>query len=118
MLLRPKKMWQGLAAADAFAAGDTCGIGGIIRSPTGVTHWFSERFNRQHFVDLEIDLETDLQKSMTSMETLAQIAILWVSCHTYPGHRIPVALPSFSDNTGAESGVIVFFPQKNPVLVR
>ena len=76
MLLRPKKMWQRLAAADAFGAGDTCGIGGIIRSPTGVTHWFSERFNRHHYVDLEIDLETDLQKSITSMETLAQIAIL------------------------------------------
>ena len=41
MLLRPKKVWQGLAAADAFAAGDLCGIGGFIRSPSGETHWFS-----------------------------------------------------------------------------
>ena len=90
MLLRPKKVWQGLAAADAFAAGDLCGIGGFIRSPSGTTHWFSERYTGQQFAALNIELESDLQKSITSMETLAQIAILWISCKTYPGHRIPI----------------------------
>ena len=54
MLLRPKKVWQGLAAADAFAAGDLCGIGGVIRSPSGETHWFSERYTGQHFADLNM----------------------------------------------------------------
>ena len=98
-------MWQGLAAADAFAAGDLCGIGGFIRSPSGETHWFSQGFTAQHFADLNIDLESGLQKSITSMETLAQIAILWISCRIYPGHRNPITLPSFSDNTGAESGI-------------
>ena len=109
-----EKVWQGLAAADAFAAGDICGIGGFIRSPSGETHWFSERYSRQQFCDLNIDLETDLQKSITSMETLAQIAILWISCRIYPGHRIPITLPSFSDNTGAESGSNRLFSTKKP----
>ena len=116
MLLRPKKVWQGLAAADAFAAGDLCGIGGFIRSPSGETHWFSERFSGQHFADLNIDLESDLQKSITSMETLAQIAILWISCRIYPGHRIPITLPSFSYNTGAESGSNRLFSKKTSML--
>ena len=114
MLLRPKRVWQGLAAADAFAAGELCGIGGFIRTPSGDTHWFSERYTSQQFTDLSIDLESDLQKSITSMETLAQIAILWISCKTYPGHRIPITLPSFSDNTGAESGSNRLFSTKKP----
>ena len=114
MLLRPKRVWQGLAAADAFAAGELCGIGGFIRTPSGDTHWFSERYTGQQFTDLNIELESDLQKSITSMETLAQIAILWISCKTYPGHRIPITLPSFSDNTGAESGSNRLFSTKKP----
>ena len=114
MLLRPKKVWQGLVAADAFAAGDLCGIGGFVRSPSGETHWFSERCTRQQFADLNIDLESDLQKSITSVETLAQIAILWISCRIYPRHRIPITLPSFSDNTGAESGSNGLFSTKQP----
>ena len=114
VLLRPKRIWQGLAAADAFAAGDTCGIGGFIRSPTGETHWFSERYTLQDFIALKIDLDSDLQKSITSMETLAQIAIMWISSRVHPGHRIPITLPSFSDNTGAESGSNRLFSTKKP----
>ena len=82
MLLRPKKVWQGLAAADAFAARDLCGIGGFIRSPSGDTHWFSERYTGQQFAALNIELDCDLQKSITSMETLAQI----VSRTSYSNH--------------------------------
>ena len=114
VLLRPKKVWQGLAAADAFAAGDKCGIGGFIRSPNGDTHWFSERYTLQDFIALNVELDKDLQKSITSMETLAQIAIMWISCRIHPGHRIPITLPSFSDNTGAESGSNRLFSTKTP----
>ena len=114
VLLRPKKVWQGLAAADAFAAGEKCGIGGFIRSPNGDTHWFSERYTLQDFIALKIELDKDLQKSITSMETLAQMAIMWISCRIHPGHRIPITLPSFSDNTGAESGSNRLFSTKTP----
>ena len=89
-------------------------LGSFIRSPSGETHWFSERYTGQQFADLNIDLDSDLQKSITSMETLAQIAILWISCKIYPGHRIPITLPSFSDNTGAESGSNLLFSTKKP----
>ena len=32
VLLRPRPLWSGLAAADAFANSDVCGIGGLIRT--------------------------------------------------------------------------------------
>ena len=70
---------------------------------------FVEPLQCRKWCKLAIDLEMDLQKSITSMETLAQIAVLWVACHTYPGRRIPITFPSFPDNTGAESGSNRFF---------
>ncbi len=104
VLLRPKPLWKGLAAADAYAQGPSCGVGGFIQEDESTIRWFSEQYNLQDFRSLEIPLQDDLQKSISGLETLAQIAILWMASKLYPGQRFPITLPSFSDNTGPESG--------------
>ena len=39
--LRPRPLWSGFAAADAFANSDVCGIGGFIRTASNQCFWFS-----------------------------------------------------------------------------
>ena len=114
VLLRPKPLWTGLAAADACAQGPSCGIGGFIKEDESTIRWFSEQYTLQDFRGLEIPLQDDLQKSISGLETLAQIAILWMASKLYPGQRFPITLPSFSDNTGAESGSNRPFTTKFP----
>ena len=114
VLLRPKPLCTGLAAADAYAQGPNCGIGGFIQEDESTIRWFSEQYTLHDFRSLDIPLQHDLQKSISGLETLAQIAILWMASKLYPGHRFPITLPSFSDNTGAESGSNRLFTTKFP----
>ena len=107
-------MWCGLAAADAFATSDVCGIGGFIKTASNRCFWFSERLFKQDFTDLRIPIEDDLQKIMSALELLAQMAIVFVVSRTFPGHRVPIKIHSFSDNTGAESGSNKLFTMKHP----
>ena len=79
VLLRPKPLWKGLAAADAYAQGPSCGIGGFIQEDESTIRWFSEQYTLQDFRSLERPLQDDLQKSISGLETLAQIAILWMA---------------------------------------
>ena len=72
-------MWKGLAAADAYAQGTSCGIGGFIKEDESTIRWFSEQYSLQDFRDLEIPLRDDLQKSISGLETLAKVAILWIA---------------------------------------
>ena len=76
--------------------------------------WFSERFVKQDFKDLEIPIEDDLQKIISALELLAQMAIVFTLARTFPGHRVPIRIHSFSDNTGAESGSNKLFTMKYP----
>ena len=76
--------------------------------------WFSEQYDLQDFRSLDIPLQDDLQKSISGLETLAQIAILWIASKLNPGQRFPITLPSFSDDTGAESGSNRLFTTKFP----
>lgn len=101
--LRPKPYWPGEAAADACASGSTCQIGGFIRRPSGRQLWFSERFHHDDFQTVSIDLDPNMQKGISSFETLAQVGLVWLAAHTFPGFRMPIVLKSVSDNTGAES---------------
>ena len=117
VLLKPKPLWTGLAAADAYAQGAACGIGGFIKEDESTIRWFSEQYSLQDFQNLEIPLQDDLQKSISALETLAQIAILWIASKLYPGQRFPITLPSFSDNTGAESGSNRLFTTKFPLCL-
>ena len=114
VLLRPKPLWKGLAATDAYAQGPSCGIGGFIQEDESTIRWFSEQHNLQDFRSREIPLQDDLQKSISGLETLAQIAILWMASKLYPGQRFPITLPYFSDNTGAESGSTRLFTTNFP----
>ena len=102
--LTPKQYWGGTAAADACSSGTTCEIGGFVTSPTGQTYWFSEIYSHSDFNDLGVELDPEMQRSISSFETLAQIALLFVTARFFPAHRMPICLKSLSDNTGAESG--------------
>ena len=112
--LRPRPFWRGEAAADAFATSDICGIGGFIRIPSKRCIWFSERFVKTDFLREDIPIEDDLQKIISALELLAQMAIVWTVARLYPGHRLPIRVHSFSDNTGAESGSNKLFTMKYP----
>lgn len=55
------------------------------------------------FSGLSVELDTDMQKSISSFETLAQVGLVWILTHSFSGFRMPIVLKSLSDNTGAES---------------
>ena len=101
--MRPKPYWEGLCVADAYAAGDSCGIGGIIHFPNKSSKWFSLQLTLVDFQNLGIPMHDDLQKDISSLETLAQHALLFTTFRHQPGHRISLRLPALSDNSGAES---------------
>ena len=77
--------------------------------------WFSESFNLSDFTSLQIDLKPDLQKSITCLEALAQIALIWITAQMFPGHRLPICLKSLSDNTGAEASSNAMFTMSQPL---
>ena len=102
--MRRKEYWPGEAAADASASGETTQLGGFITHSNGTTHWFSEVFTFSDFQALRIPVQADLQRCITSMETLAQMAIVLMTSRVFPAHRLPICIRSLSDNTGAENG--------------
>ena len=102
--LTPKSYWPGIAAADACAAGNTCEIGGFVQSDAGQIYWFSEIYSHEDFSKLNIELDSEMQRSIAAFETLAQIALLFVTARFFPAHRMPICLRSLSDNSGAEAG--------------
>jgi hypothetical protein len=55
-----------------------------------------------------------MQKDLGSYETLAKICLLYILGHLVPSQRIPVALKSLSDNTGAEANSNSLFTTKSP----
>ncbi len=112
--LRPRPFWSGQAAADAFATSSVCGIGGFIRTASNKCLWFSERFVKHDFDHLEIRIDEDLQKIISALELLAQMAIIWTVARLYPGHRVPIKVNSFSDNTEPESDSNKLFTMKFP----
>ena len=99
----PKPIWPGLCVADAYAAGKHAGIGGAIFFPSGSCAWFSLPLTLSDFQSLQIPVQEDLQKDIASLETLAQIALIFIIIQFFPGARIPIKIPTLSDNTGAEA---------------
>lgn len=114
-VLRPRIYWPGTAAADAMAHGDICQIGGFVDHTSSRRAWFSEQFTLSDFQALNIDLKPDLQKSITCLEALAQIALIWITAQLFPGHRLPICLKSLSDNTGAEASSNAMFTMSQPL---
>ena len=95
----PKHQWHGLCVADPYASGHQCGIGGAVIFPTGQCSWLSLPMTSQDFSDLHIPLHDNLQKDISSLETLAQIALVYIPIQFFPGSRIPIRIPTLSDNT-------------------
>ena len=112
--LRPRPLWSGHFAADAFANSDICDTGGFIQTDSHQCLWFSERLTKQDFDALQIPIDDDLQKIISALELLAQIAIVYTVARLFPGHRVPIRIHIFSDNTGAESGSNKLFTMKHP----
>ena len=113
--LRPKQYWYDDAAADACAARNSCQIGGFVRSRNIGSVWFSERFTHDDFQALNLDLDVNMQRSISCFEALAQIALLFCASRRFPGHRFPVCIKSLSDNTGAEAGSNKMFSMSRPM---
>ena len=113
--LRPRPYWPGQAAADAMASGDHCQIGGFVVDPQGHSKWFSEKFTHEDFESINLVLPPDLQRSITCLETLAQIALLWITSKFFPSHRLPICLKSLSDNSGAEASSNKLFTMSRPL---
>ena len=112
--MRPKHFWSGEAAADACAAGPSTQIGGFVRDSSGNCKWFSEKESHSDFINLKIDLDSDLQKSITCMETSAQLGIPHVAARHFHATRMPIQLSSGSDNTGAEASTNKLFCTSKP----
>ena len=69
----------------------------------GACTWFSLQLQHSDFKALNIPIHEDLQKDIASLETLAQIALVFITIQQFPGARIPIKIPTLSDNTGAEA---------------
>ena len=113
----PKQQWTGLCVADAFASGDQSGIGGAIVFPSGQCAWFSLPISLQDFKSLHIPIHDNLQKDITSLETLAQIALVYITIQFFPGARIPIRIPTLSDNTTAEAVSNKLFSTTMPIAL-
>jgi hypothetical protein len=113
--MTPKRYWSGHAAADACASGNTCRIGGFIQHESGKCLWCSEQFYHSDFAAVSLHLEPEMQKSIASFETLAQIALAHLISKIYPGSRMPICLKSLSDNSGAESVSNKLFTTSKPL---
>ena len=75
-----------------------------MTSPAGKTYWFSEIYSHSDFLELGVELDPEMQRSISSFETLAQIALLFVTARFFSSSSRAYLLKSLSDNTGAESG--------------
>ena len=87
---------------------------GFVRHSSTRCLWFSERLSKADSDAPDIKLEDDLQKSMSALEMLAQMAIVWMTAQIFPGHRIPIRITSLSDNSGTERRSNKLFTMKYP----
>ena len=113
--MNPKLPWAGEAAADACAHGDCCQVGGFLRFANGDMRWFSEQWSSADFLALDIPVNSDMQKDISSYETFAQFGLLYALCYFLPGQRISITLKSLSDNTAAEANSNFLFTTKTPL---
>jgi len=94
--------WPGVAAADAWAAGDKAGVGGWWK-PCPSTPWRSVFWFRLELTqdDLKhwIPLRGDLQKDIAFFELLAQIALLVLKCRNQKNGLGGLGSIQWCDNT-------------------
>ena len=100
-----------------LASGDDCGIGGAIYFPSGSCSWLSLPMTGKDFKQLQIPMHDDLQKDISALEALAQIALVYIAVNSFPGSRIPIRVPTLSDNTGAEAISNKLFTTQMPMAL-
>ena len=115
--MRPKQPWKGLAFSDAYAQGTNAGIGGFIQTPHNDIFWFSLQLQLSDFRDLEIPLQDDLQKDIVFLEALGQLALLHMLIRITGHCKLPFAIFTQTDNTGAESTLNSMFTTKFPLAL-
>ena len=59
----PKPNFRGDIAADACASGSSCQIDGFLRTEDEI-RWFSEKFSRTDFNQLDIPISEDMQRDI------------------------------------------------------
>ena len=103
-------------AADAWAAGESCGIGGWFLDPSSKRKfWFSLQLSRGDFpTHWELNA-TSMQSYITSLEALAQLA-LFVAQHDVVNLRGKgLTIQQASDNTAAEGALNKMFSTASPM---
>lgn len=91
----------------------------------GGSHHFSVRtmfmvFSSPDFPGLlqfTIRVHDNLQKDISSLETLAQIALVYITIQVFPGSQIPIRIPTLSDNTTAEAVSNKLFSTQMPIAL-
>ena len=59
----------------------------LSATPVEIANGFPKKQSHSDFINLKIDLDSDLQKSITGMETLAQLGILHVAARKFPCYK-------------------------------
>ena len=77
--------------------------------------WFSEQWASDDFLALDVPVNTDMQKDISSYETFAQFCLLYTLCSLLPGQHFSITLKSLSDNTAAEANSNFLFTTKVPL---
>ena len=113
--MNPKLPWAGETAADACAHGNSCQVGGFLKFANGDMRWFSEQWTSEDFQSLDIPVNQDMQKDISSYEAFAQFCLLYSWCSLMPGQRFSITLKSLSDNTAAETNSNFLFTTKVPL---
>ena len=83
--------------------GTSTQIGRFIQEDTQSPIWFSEKFDVQHFLHLDIPVRSESQKDIGAYETLAQMALLFNFARQFPT-KPPLSL--FLEKLGLMSRIL------------
>ena len=90
---------------------------GFVQFSSTKVSWFSLRIHSDEFRTLKIPMHDDLQKDISSLETLAQIVLVYIVIHNLPGCRVPIRMSTLSGNTSAESVSNKLFSTQMPLAL-
>ena len=79
--------------------------------------WFPQRWSPKDFSSLGISVSQDMQRDVSCYEALAQLALLFAASRMWPSRRFNIRISSWSDNSGAESGVNKLFTTSYPLCI-
>ena len=88
----------------------------MVENPSNLNSGFLKK-SHGDFAAISVYLDSNMQRSISAFETLAQIALVWLVATSFPGFRVPICLKSLRDNTGAESASNKLFTTSNPLCL-